>query len=137
VDTGCGAGDRRTIGFEGTMRVDDDSSIIPLDDADPREEILRLEDEIEALAVTIERCRKVDLVSKLAIAGGALTLLGTAFGLVRTDELILVCAFTAAIGGIVGYGSNLSTLRQATADLKAAEARRAQLIDRSSLRWVQ
>ena len=119
------------------MRVDDDSSIVPLDDADPREEILRLEDEIESLAVTIERCRKVDLVSKLAIAGGALTLLGTAFGLLRTDELVLVCAFTAAIGGIVGYGSNVSTLRQATADLRAAEARRAQLIDGSSLRWVQ
>ena len=119
------------------MRLDDDSSIIPLDDADPREEILRLEDEIESLAVTIERCRKVDLVSKLAIAGGALTLLGTAFGLLRTDELVLVCAFTAAIGGIVGYGSNLSTSRQATADLKTAESRRAQLIDGSSLRLVQ
>ena len=119
------------------MRVDDDSSIIPLHDADPREEILRLEDEIESLAVTIERCRKVDLVSKLAIAGGALTLLGTAFGLLRTDELVLVCAFTAAIGGIVGYGSNLSTSRQATAELRVAEARRAQLIDGSSLRWVQ
>ena len=119
------------------MRVDDDSSIIPLHDADPREEILRLEDEIESLAVTIERCRKVDLVSKFAIGGGALALLGTAFGLLRTDELILVCAFTAAIGGVVGYGSNVSTLRQAMADLKAAEARRAQLIDGSSLRLVQ
>ena len=66
-----------------------------------------------------------------------LALLGVAFGLVRTDELILVCAVTAAIGGIVGYGSNLSTSRQATADLKAAEARRAQLIDGSSLRPVE
>ena len=119
------------------MRLDDDSTIIPLDNAEPHEEILRLEDEIESLADTIERCRKVDLVSKLAIGGGALALLGTALGLVRTDELILVCAFTAAIGGIVGYGSNLSTLRQATADLKVAEARRAQLIDGSSLRPVE
>ena len=119
------------------MRVDDDSSIVPLDDADPREEIPRIEDEIESLSETIERCRKVDLGSKLAIGGGALALLGTAFGIVRTDELILVCAFTAAIGGVVGYGSNVSTLRQATADLKAAEARRAQLIDGSSLRLVQ
>jgi hypothetical protein len=119
------------------MRLDDDSSIIPLDDADPREEILRLEDEIESLADTIERCRKIDLVSKLAIGGGALALLGTAIGLVRTDELILVCALTAAIGGIVGYGSNLSTSRQVTADLKAAEARRAELIDGSKLRLAE
>jgi hypothetical protein len=119
------------------MRVDDDSSIIPLDDADPREEILRLEDEIESLSDTIERCRKIDLVAKLAIGGGALALLGTALGIIRSDELILVCALTAAIGGIVGYGSNLSTSRQATADLKAAEARRAELIDESKLRLVQ
>ena len=45
------------------MRANDDSTIVPLDDADPREEILRLEDEIESLVDTIERCRKVDLVS--------------------------------------------------------------------------
>jgi hypothetical protein len=119
------------------MRLDDDNSIVPLDDADPREEILRLEDEIEALSDSIERCRKIDLMSKFSLAGGAVALLGLAIGIFRFSELILVCAFTAAIGGIVGYGSNLSTSRQAEAELKAAEARRAQLIDGSKLRLVQ
>ena len=118
------------------MRFDDDNSIVPLEDADPREEILCLEDEIETLADTIERCRKIDLMAKLAIAGGAIVLLGLALGVLRVDELILICAITAAIGGIVGYGSNLSTSRQAAADLKAAEARRAKLIDGSNLRVV-
>jgi hypothetical protein len=119
------------------MRFDDDNSIVPLEDADPREEILRLEDEIESLAETIERCRKIDLVAKLALAGGALMLLGLAIGVLRVNELILICAITAAIGGIVGYGSNLSTSRQAAAELKAAEARRVALIDASNLRLVE
>src|SRR5947207_4484069 len=100
------------------MRIDDDHSIIPVEDADPREEILRLEDQIEALADTIERCRKIDLIARLALAGGALAMLSLIFGVIRFNELILVCAFTAAIGGIVGYGSNLSTSRQAEIELK-------------------
>ena len=66
------------------MRLDDDNSIVPLEDADPREEILRLEDEIESLADTIERCRKIDLVAKLALAGGALALLGLRIGVPAT-----------------------------------------------------
>ncbi|HEY7301391.1 MAG TPA: hypothetical protein VH684_26165 [Xanthobacteraceae bacterium] len=118
------------------MRLDDDNSIVPLEDADPREEILRLEDEIESLAALIERCRKIDLAARLAVAGGALVLLGLAFGILF-NELILVCAITAAIGGIVAYGSNLSTSRQAASELKAAEARRAELIDASNLRLVE
>ena len=118
------------------MRLDDDNSIVPLEDADPREEILRLEDEIESLAETIERCWKIDLVAKLALAGGALVLLGFAIGVLRVNELILICAITAAIGGIVGYGSNLSTWRQAAGDLKVAEARRVALIDGSKLRVI-
>jgi len=119
------------------MRLDDDNSIVPLEDADPREEILRLEDEIESLAETIERCRKIDLVAKVAIAWGAITMLALAFGIGSSNELFLISAISAAIGGIVAYGSNLSTSRQAAAELKAAEARRAQLIDGSNLRVIQ
>ena len=98
---------------------------------------MRLEDKIQRLADTMERCRKIDLIAKLALAGGALALLGVAIGVFRSNELILVCAFTAAIGGIVGYGSNLSTGRQAEGELKAAEVRRVELIERSKLRLVE
>jgi hypothetical protein len=119
------------------MRLDDDNSIVPLEDADPREEILRLEDEIESLAETIERCRKIDLVAKVAIASGATAILALAFGIGSSSELFLMSAITAAIGGIVAYGSNLSTSRQAAAELQAAEARRAELIDGSNLRLVE
>ena len=111
------------------MRAEPEDSIVPLPDADPREEILRLEDEIEALAGTLERCRKVDLIAKIALLGGAIAMLSLPIGIIRFDELVLFCAITAAIGGIVAYGSNISTSRQATDELKAAEARRRELID--------
>ena len=42
------------------------------DDDDPHEQIARLEAQIEALAGTVESCRKIMLVAKAAIAGGAL-----------------------------------------------------------------
>ena len=41
-----------------------------MDQDDPREEIARLEGEIEDFAATIESCRKIILASQTAIAGG-------------------------------------------------------------------
>ena len=41
-------------------------------DADPHEQIAQLETQIESLAETVEGCRKIMLVAKVAIAGGAI-----------------------------------------------------------------
>ena len=41
-----------------------------MDDEDPREQILRLEVQIEELAEAVERCRKTIQISKVAIALG-------------------------------------------------------------------
>jgi hypothetical protein len=106
------------------------------DDDDPHEQIARLEAQIEALAETVESCRKIMLLAKVAIAGGALLILAMIVGMVR-PELASLCGATAALlGGIVLLGSNRSTSDQALAKMKKAEAIRAGLIDRLELRTV-
>ncbi len=93
-----------------------------------REEIARLEDEIENLAATIESCRKIIFASKAAIAGGGLLLVAMTIGVVGFEPTAFVAAIVAVLGGTVLFGSNRSTSDQATAALKTAEARRTQLI---------
>jgi hypothetical protein len=105
--------------------IDDDRAGL---EEDPAAQIPRLEAEIERLARVAESCRKVILVAKVAIALGALVLLVTATGIIRVDQLVPLAAIAAILGGIAAAGSNSRTLREATANMRAAEARRAELI---------
>jgi len=107
-----------------------------VDEDDAREEIARLEARIEELADVVESCRKVILAAKAAIAAGALLMLAVLIGVIRFDPLSMIGAMAAVLGGIVLFGSNASTSQQATAALRAAEARRAELIDAIELRPV-
>jgi hypothetical protein len=99
-----------------------------VEEEDPAVQIPRLEAEIERLARVAESCRKVVLAAKVAIAAGAVALLVTATGIVRVDQLVPLAAIAAILGGIAVAGSNSRTLREATANIRAAEARRAELI---------
>ena len=99
-------------------------------------EIARLEMRIERLAETIEGCRKIMVVARVAIVGGGLLTVALLIGAVRPDLLTLSGATAALLGGIVALGSNASTARQAAAKMKHAEARRRELIDRLELREV-
>ena len=106
------------------------------DDGDLREEIVRLEADIEQFAETIESSRKVMLIAKSAMALAALLVVGAVLGAITLDPAVLIAAYGIVLGGIVVYGSNTSTLEQAMAATKAAELRRSELIGQIELRLV-
>jgi len=101
---------------------------------DLREEIVRLEAEIDELTGVVERSWKVGLFAKMAVLAGAMWLLASTVGAISLDPVALIGAIAAVIGGIVVFGSNTSTSKQAALGIKAAEARRAELIGRIELR---
>ena len=105
-------------------------------DHDLRQEISRLEYQIEALSVTIENCRKFTLAAQAATALGIALLVTLVFGLIRFDPLALVGGIAALLGGIVLSGSNRTTGDNARAERAALEARRAELIAGIPLRVV-
>jgi hypothetical protein len=98
-------------------------------DGDLRDQIARLEADIEQLAESLDRCRKAMLLSKIAIAAGGIWILVYFLGFIGSDPAILIGALAAIIGGVVVFGSNLTTSKQTVAAMKAAETQRAKLID--------
>jgi hypothetical protein len=104
---------------------------------DPTDEISDIEARIEALAEVAERCRKVILVSKAAIAGGVALLLIALLGLFGPGPVAALGSIALVLGGVVSLGSNVSTLRQTEAAINAAEARRSDLIGGIDLRVVR
>jgi hypothetical protein len=107
-----------------------------MSDDDAAGEIARLESEIENLAEAAERCRKIILVAKIAVAGGGAWLLGMMLGLFDFQQVMAISSIAAVLGGIVASGSNRSTLQQISAKIRAAEARRSELIGQLALRLV-
>ena len=112
--------------------MDDDNEV----EGDPRDEIVRIEADIERFAETIESCRKLILIAKVAMALAALFILGALVGVIAPDPALMIGAFGVAVGGLAVLGSNNSTLEQAMAATKAAEARRSALIGQIDLRVV-
>jgi hypothetical protein len=103
---------------------------------DPIDEISRIEAQIEELAEVAERCRKIILVSKVAIATGAGLLLLMILGLFGSSQVAAIGSIAAVLGGIVSLGSNVGTLRQSMAAISAAETLRSELIGGIDLRVV-
>jgi len=107
-----------------------------MEDDDPREEIERLEAQIDGLVARLESCRKFILVSRIAVLAGAVLLTALLLGILRFDVTEMLAAIAALLGGIVGWGSNRSTAQEAAAELAAAEADRKELIGSIDLHVV-
>jgi hypothetical protein len=103
---------------------------------DPRDEIVRLELQIEALSARIESCRKFILAARMAVAGGSILLAVLFLGLIRFDPALMLAAVAALLGGIVIWGSNGSTAKEAAEQLAKAEANRRGLIGLINLRVI-
>jgi hypothetical protein len=103
---------------------------------DPIDEISLIEARLDELAGVAERCRKIIMVSKAAIAIGVTLLLAMMLGLFGSNQVAAIASIAAVLGGIVSLGSNVSTLRQTMAAMSAAEVFRSDLIDRIDLRMV-
>jgi hypothetical protein len=118
-----------------TLRM---NPILNLTDEDnPGDEISRIEAQLDELAEVAERCRKIILVSRAAIAGGVALLLVVILGLFgSSNQVAAIGSIAAVLGGIVSLGSNVSTLRQTMAAISAAEALRSDLIGSIDLRVV-
>jgi hypothetical protein len=106
------------------------------DEDNPVDEISRIEAQLEELAEICERCRKIILASKAAIAGGVALPLVMMLGLFGSSQLAAIGSIAMVLGGIVSLGSNVSTLRQTMAAISAAEVLRSELISRIDLRVV-
>jgi hypothetical protein len=107
-----------------------------MDDVDPHKEIVRLEAQIEVLAARIENCRKFILAGRIAVAIGGVLLVALLLGAIRFDLQLMMLAMAALLGGIVAWGSNGSTAKEAKDELAAAEANRKTLIGLIDLRVV-
>jgi predicted RNA binding protein with dsRBD fold (UPF0201 family) len=104
---------------------------------DLHKQIADLENEIQRLSEGAARSRKIEVIAKATMVGGALSLLAFMAGWVGTDPLWFVCGVAAALGGLVLFGSNRSTLDEINAAIRDHESLRRTLIDALVPRTVQ
>src|SRR6516162_6185657 len=100
-----------------------------------RDEIVRLEEEIDELAAQIESCRKFILAGRILVIGGG-AVLAILIGALQFNPSVMAVAVAAVLSGIVAAGSSHSTAKEATHELTAAEAKRTALIGQIDLRLV-
>jgi hypothetical protein len=101
-----------------------------------RDEIVGLEALTEELTAKIENCRKFIVAGRIAVGIGGAVLVAMLVGIAGSDPSIMGLAAAAVLGGIVVAGSNRSTAKEASTELSAAEAKRAEVINQLELQTV-
>jgi hypothetical protein len=107
-----------------------------MNDNDHRDEIVRLETQIDDLAARIENCRKFILVGRIAVTIGGGVLIAMMVGALQVDPSVMAVAVAAMLGGVVAAGSSHGTAKEAAHELTVAEAKRTALIEQIDLRLV-
>jgi hypothetical protein len=107
-----------------------------MNDGSYREEIVRLEAQIDETEATIESCRKFILAGRIAVASGSVVLVAMFVGGIQFNPSLMGIAGAAVLGGIVAVGSNRSSSKEALGELTALEAKRAMLIAQLDLRII-
>lgn len=103
---------------------------------DLRDDIALLEQRIEALREVRERCRKISLAAKTAIAAGAAVSMLTLLTVIVFYPSAFFGALAAMIGGAVLLGSNKTTWEQTEEELRKAESLRDQFIGSIDMKVV-
>jgi hypothetical protein len=101
-----------------------------------REEIERLEAQIDELVAKIKSCRKFILAGQIAVVGGSVAFIAMLTDVIAFDPAVMSAAVVGVLGGIVAAGSSSSTAKEATQELAEAEERRDKLIGLLNLRLV-
>jgi hypoxanthine-guanine phosphoribosyltransferase len=70
-----------------------------MNDSDHRDEIVRLEAQIDELAARIESCRKFILVGRIAVMGGGAVLITMLVSAIQFDPSVMALAVAAVLGG--------------------------------------
>src|SRR5260370_35331360 len=104
-----------------------------MDEDNPIDEISRIEARLDELAEVSERCRKIILVSKAAIAGGVALLLVTMLGLFGSNQVTAIGSIAVVIGGMLSLGCNVLPLRGTMAARVAREVSRSDVIRGNNL----
>ncbi|MGP0088598.1 MAG: hypothetical protein ACLPKB_01345 [Xanthobacteraceae bacterium] len=107
-----------------------------MSDRDLRDQISHLEGHIEELAEARERCRKIILMAKVAIAAGGIWTSAILLGAIPFDPVAVIAAISIVLGGTVIFGSNTTTLKQISATIENEEALRAEFISKLELQVV-
>jgi hypothetical protein len=101
-----------------------------------RDEIEKLEQQIERLSEQRGHCRKVAFAAKTAIGLGGVMMAALLLGLLGSDVLWLLVAAILLLGGIVLSGSNARTADDLVERIADAERQRAELIGEIKLTLV-